>query len=127
MSPAALELARRLAAHPRWTWRRGARELRLDEAGTQVGEFIYIDDAGAGLQAEGWRGVAGVPDLDNPATCGCLLAMLHDATVTACVSTERLPDGWLVGLGLGPEDQAWEGSSLGEALALALLALWGPA
>ncbi len=72
-----------------------------------------------------WTEAGDVPDLSDPATAGCLLVMLVDA----------LPPRSEVYLGREPRETQWGagdgyhlhevGSSPGEALALALLAVWG--
>ena len=65
------------------------------------------------------------PDLTDPATCGCLLAMLSEA---GSVDLTQLGDHWYAALWIH-EGQTLtaeaEAPALGEALALALLACWG--
>lgn len=105
MSPADLDLARELAAHPRWEWRAGMRIVsRFD------GALLWRRAEGDLAIHPDW-GTEPVPDLDDPATAGVLLAMLDEAG-GECV----------------PPIQEWrDGDCLGVALARALLAAWGPA
>ncbi len=72
MTPALLDLGRRAVACPRWRWMRGMSTLpgTLEEWGcTLIGhpmETTYTD-----------RGA--IPDLSDPATLGCLLALVREA------------------------------------------------
>ena len=118
------ELAKRLAAHDNlWqAWPDGS--LALSDSGRKV---RVTDGVSIVLHGE-WY-----PDLDDPATVGCLWAMLVDAA-------EKLHDGGTAELdsgtttggneaivrdGLCGEIVTWEfGETTGEALALALLKAW---
>ncbi len=78
-------LARRLAAHPKWRWMPGMlathdedatrRVLSLDEDDDiWVSNGCYCEWLDSNNEIDLWY-----PDLDDPATQGCLLAMLDDA------------------------------------------------
>lgn len=65
------------------------------------------------------------PDLTDPATVGLLLDQLIGLGVLSDVV--RLEDGWAVAVGLDPEGGEISGygaTTLGEAVAWALLATW---
>jgi hypothetical protein len=66
---------------------------------------------------------ARIPDLFDHATGGCLLAILVEATDRDCYATPLYGGGWQV----YADGSEYEGSSLGEACAAALPAVWGPA
>lgn len=116
------DLARRLAAHPRWVWRRGVLalfepapycygELRIEEDGWTP---TWCDDI---AQPNGWPDVKRVawPDLTDAATGGVLWEMAGRLEVTATKESVRV----------GLHDAT--GSTLAEACARALLAEWGDA
>lgn len=116
MSPADLDLARELAAHPRWEWRAGMRIVsRFD------GALLWRRAEGDLAIHPDW-GTEPVPDLHDPtgATAGVLLAMLREATPDVVVSVVYA-GGWLCDPG------EHEGPTLGVAVARALLAAWGAA
>lgn len=93
-----------LVQHPNFAWRDGMR----DRKGVRV------------VDADLWA-TDSVPDLDDPATAGVLVAMLTETgrlTDIVVVGTE-----WAVAVDLdGPYGLA--GSSMGEAAAWALLQVW---
>ena len=104
-----MDYARALAEHPKWTqWRKG-----------------MVDDAGCVCSVDGIKmGKARLPDINHPATKGWLLHMLREATGTQ-LSThydarEEIGDYWYVSGGYSAPTE-------GEALAAALLAVWGQA
>jgi len=100
-----VELARRLVAHPRWTWRPGAKAV--GRRGLPAAWFRVEEPVGR-LSGE-WADA--VPDLADAATAGVLLGMLGRPTTIPC--------GWVLD---------WHrGGTLGEAAARALLSAWGPA
>ncbi len=132
--------AQRLAAHPKWRWAPGmlvgsAREVAA--GGDDLVRIVRVhadadgrpDAVGLGfLQrdtqrnippwADFWTEVGDVPVLSDPATVGCVLAML--------------PLGWTLGTAAGaaliPSPRAGaivQGATVGEVIALALLAAWG--
>jgi hypothetical protein len=68
---------------------------------------------------EGYR----LPDLTDPATAGVLLSLLVADGWAATVYTPDIIDKpWMVTV---PSMGQWQGTTLGEAAARALLALWG--
>lgn len=67
-----------------------------------------------------------VPDLADAGTAGVLLATLHEAWSRGDVDVSSGADGHEVFLWVGAEAvQRYDGDTLGEAVALALLAVWG--
>jgi hypothetical protein len=81
---------------------------------------------------QGWRGAAGanavwLPDLDDWATFGCLLAMLEEARpwrwgLRPCPNNAPV---WRVELYGYTQRHDADGATLGEAVGLALLEAWG--
>lgn len=111
MTPAQLDLARRLVAAPWWEWRPGmlASWYRRSPTDGSV-----------------WTSGVTLPDLTDAATAGVLLAWL--AEVATC-GTDVDPDGrWTVEAWCsreGGQDVAGYGACLGEAVAVALLEVRG--
>ena len=104
------DLAKRLVRYKRWRWMDGMLGLWPD--GTRWGRFDAEDDT-----QEEWRDY--VPDLADPATQGCLWAMLADACgdferVLESIHDHEYNDGDVGTSG------AW-----GEALAEAVMRVWG--
>ncbi len=133
------DLARRLAAHPRWEWREGMRVHAVYQGGSDtsvVGSVVRV--AGNVLVSAWWPDLHEcrdhhvrhhlVPDLSDPATAGVLLAML----------ARDIGPGWRDMMCLSHEDGHWVicdyqddgpefiAPTLGEACARALLDVWGP-
>ncbi len=123
MTPDQIDLARRLVACRRWRWMAGmlssGRRVVLADADAVCGTAVRK------MWSGGWESVGvyidDLPDLTDPATAGCLLAMLVAADPGA---------GW--GVSCGP-DVGWRatscahdlsGATCGEALARALLVVW---
>ena len=95
MSPALLDLARRAVACLRWRWMAGMRALTdvggrvLTDAGgcwrVYLGThgIICAQGDGNGGYVAGWDHTAAIlgvlPDLADPATLGCLLALVREA------------------------------------------------
>lgn len=116
-----MDYARTLVEHPKWTWHIGM----VAERGARVYDI-----------GKGFAGYE-VPDINHPATKGWLLHMLREAT--GIMDAGAMSDGetW----NAGDEDPAratfvhefddpprWVGyATEGEALAAALLAVWGDA
>ena len=102
-----MDYARALVEHPMWTqWRKG-----------------MVDDAGCVCSVDGIKmGKARLPDINHPATKGWLLHMLREDRKTCDLATQHDERGWRVPY-TGPGFHATEG----EALAAALLAVWGQA
>ena len=112
MTPDQLTLARAVVALPGWEWRPGMRWL----------------DPGATVLTLGWVRSpvlvpsGAVPDLQNDATGGCLLAMLATpGTVTVFYDVDRDVPGGPWGVATG-QDHASLGSTLAEACARCALA-----
>lgn len=132
MNDEQLDLARRLAAHPRFEWREGmaAREVSLT-GNWQPGDYGWRILSGApdvaAVTSEGDMHevpympsafARAVPDLTDAATGGVLLDMLGDRW-----RTHRL-GCWAVSKGIEPDRTRHFGSTLAEACARALLAEW---
>ena len=75
-----VELARRAVACPGWRWMPGMRYQIVNERG-QIGGWMRASDRVSHLDAlypvAGESEVA-LPDLDDPATLGCLLALVRE-------------------------------------------------
>jgi len=100
MTPDQIALAQRLVACPQWRWMAGMFDVDGNRFGwntfnRQV-EACTEDSEGAAR----WTEPCSTPDLTDPATAGCLLAMLD---------------------GVARRDG---GDTFGEAVARALLAIW---
>jgi hypothetical protein len=111
MTKTELDLARRLAAHSKWKWMAGMRNGVGDRVLFNANaEWIDTDEGLVPL------GQMGHVDLADPATQGCLWAMLRG------VAVEEDGAEWVVYQLHGGQVV---GASKGEALARALLAAWG--
>ena len=114
-----MDYARSLVEHPRWRWERGC----VDNFGTAVSGTSRSGNAW--FTRDEWDSNPECrPDIENPATKGWLLHMLREATGTQ-LSThydarEEIGDYWYVSGGYSAPTE-------GEALAAALLAVWGQA
>ena len=117
MRPDQIDLARRLVACPRWRWVPGMGVRRW----SGHGKVSAVARVSASFRETPWLSEGWLPDLTDPATAGCLLAMLVAADPGA---------GW--GVSCGP-DVGWRatscahdlsGATCGEALARALLVVW---
>ena len=105
-----MDYARALVEHPMWAWHIGM----VAERGARVYD---IGKGFAGYEA---------PDINHPATKGWLLHVLREATGTQDACATWLGGEWRL--------YGWIGASAlgrfateGEALAAALLAVWGDA
>lgn len=121
------DLARRLAAHPRWEWRAGMvcnahRLVDRDGLGIIVdGGVPYLPVAPRWVTIEGHSPPDARPDLTDPATAGVLLAMLAEAVTSSTSMLVRDSRGWHA-----DDGSQWHGGDcIGEAVARALLAVWG--
>lgn len=142
MTPARLDLARRLAASPKWRWRGGMRmadattgAARVFGSGSriwsdqQVGTFPNADPF-TGEPMRGtttWPPAGTVPDLADPATAGCLIALLREVTENFDLEPEpEVADGqgWCCSVCDGDVWIPHDGATMGEAVARALLAVW---
>ena len=89
------ELARRAVACDRWRWMPGmlglspkAGRWRVEQA-----DLTALCGAGAGPASIHEAGVW-LPDLDDPATVGCLLALVREAWGDRCLHVGLLPARW---------------------------------
>jgi hypothetical protein len=132
------ELAKKLAAHPKWPamfakYGVGMRVAQTFDNGPYWYRLVGRDDCGADLYPDGsvssdaGRGDPGdvvveYPDLADPATQGCLWAMLCESRgdVDVLSAGEGLTEVHFGDWRSGPCPR-------GEALARALLAVWGEA
>ena len=142
MNPDQLDLARRLAAHPRFEWRRGMAALESSPSGNwQPGDYEWRILSGAPdlaavtsehdiHEAPYMPSAFGraYPDLTDAATGGVLLHILGPGYELAHYSR---PTGtmslWVVKLRGRPDAIQYAGCTLAEACARALLAEWGEA
>ncbi len=122
---ALMDYAGALVEHPMWRWE-PTMQLDNDQhvvslIGTsQAGVFGLVTSTGEHRSACDMR-----PDINHPATKGWLLHMLREATGTQDACATWLGGEWRL--------YGWIGASAlgrfateGEALAAALLAVWGP-
>lgn len=120
------DYARRLAEHPRWRWEPGI--LACDPVGGGS-EFVTVETLVSNAERHAHR----IPDIHHPATRGWMLHMLREAgghrlaTINA-VCFERGAGshaGPVWGVNWDPR-RVWAFEPTeGEALAAALLAVWG--
>ena len=86
MTDEMIDLARRAVACKGWRWMPGM--LEVDGArsnGEQYDGSVWVDYCGGGYEpVAGW-----IPDLTDPATLGCLLALVREAA-----EPERAPGDW---------------------------------
>ena len=102
-----MDYARTLVEHPKWTWHIGM----VAERGARVYDI-----------GKGFAGYE-VPDINHPATKGWLLHMLREATGKAIYVAQRVGH-WAVYIA-GVAALLAQEDTEGEALAAALLAVWG--
>lgn len=132
MNPEQLDLARRLAAHPRFQWRRGMAALydpapychgadRIDEDGWRPEhcDYIALPNGWPDAKREAW------PDLTDAATGGVLWGMAGMPGVGPCRAGMVTVSQWT--RGEKPRLLPYDGATLAEACARALLAEWGEA
>lgn len=114
------ELATKLVACPQWRWMPGMAWVRnapgaqsLSSMQGRCASQMDCDQMPSSM----------IPDLTDAATVGCLLAMLGASLLSI---GSALPAGWLV-LTRHGGDRVHQngGATLGEAVARALLAVWG--
>lgn len=132
MTATADDLARRLVESPHWRWLPRMRAVTEDH---QAATVLHVDDDGHCLMVWGddegyaqqeWDAEPGapawLPDLSDPATEGCLLALAREAWDSS-VDVEDYGTGSVrVVVGYDTESRGFTGATLGEALAHAILA-----
>jgi hypothetical protein len=126
MTPTTQDVSRRLAAHPRFRWMAGMREDSGDRVNRIEGDRIVYVDREGDVESRPANGCYfGIPDLDDPATQGCLIAMLGDDFCERQRSS--MPGMWLVWIfdPHGCPPRCVSGTTQGEALGRAVLAKWG--
>ena len=76
MTPDQINLARRLVACPRWRWMpgMGVRRWSNYDVRWHTNRVSTLAERGTFWLSEGW-----LPDLTDPATLGCLLALVREA------------------------------------------------
>jgi hypothetical protein len=98
----AAALARRVVACPRWRWMPGMRwivevaggQSLGDRSGLILTEWDAVDDGGRVFR---FGHPAMLPDLSDPATLGCLLALVREAWCDAEIAIVRERDlAWIV-------------------------------
>ena len=130
MDASTTDVARRLAEHPQWRWMPGMLAVYSDD-GSYARRFRGNEPDGAFLRTSD-RGRGMLPDLDDPATWGCILADLiavdsgcHRVMLETCPglppcveTTGPFPESPEMGTSL-------VGDTPGHAVALAWLAAMG--
>ena len=130
-----MDYARALVEHPRWRWEPGMGIRTLAPGVTDIVAWVKPEYVNAASPCGAWiryrherlRMPDGCTvDLYHPATKGWLLHMLREATGTQDACATWLGGEWRL--------YGWIGASAlgrfateGEAIAAALLAVWGPA
>jgi hypothetical protein len=137
------ELSRKLAGHAKWKWMAGMCVLPFDDASdyyrldgirltdeTEWSGSFYDNGRVARIRVvnsedDMVRGEA--PDLSDPATQGCLIAMLREAYPFGSVEWDDDPEHGLVMMYYPPPrgTEYHSEATIGAALARALLAAWG--
>lgn len=126
-----MTIARRLVTHPKWKWLPGMlrksyalRPWRQGDPLVRLGPKT-LPDYGHTLvpisaRVKGGTPAHGEPDLEDPATVGCLLALLREArkprTLRLEIYEDATNESFIVNLFQAP--------NLGEAIGLALLDTW---
>ena len=95
------DLARRAVTCPRWRWMRGSaalilyREHPCADVEPERMRHVVTRDGALDLSAYAWMSIANhdpLPDISDPATIGCLLALVREAHASL-QSTEYVGDG----------------------------------
>jgi hypothetical protein len=136
MTPA--EVAAALVAHPRFRWAAGARASNTKFARVLALSGDPADPESVCASEEGatsddnyatWLTYGGaIPDLADPATAGVLCRMASEAGVLQTESDRVYAQATILERDeRGLREHVGRGATLGEAVARALLAVWGPA
>ena len=117
-----MDYARALVEHPKWRWEPGM--YAVDPA-TLMGVFVVIDSMVSNAERHAHR----IPGIAHPATKGWLLHMLREVS-DFCPYAIRLIDGFEDGAPVwcvydDHDHLLADARTEGEALAAALLAVWG--
>jgi len=139
-----MDYARALVEHPKWRWEPGMVVLDNEGAGEVFVVYRVMPDFRR-IPAMGYcsatneytfdmpthREFGTLPDINHPATKGWLLHMLREAVEghAFCDLESTEPDEWRVNADYLEMDGPWDfptAPTEGEALAAALLAVWGP-
>jgi hypothetical protein len=139
MTPKQKDLARRFVACKHWRWMPGMRcvhrwtggiRVLADENGEQSESYVVVPGArGNAVMAVGECGIMGsfpgagspyplLPDLTDPATLGCILALVRDATGDRRIHCRVRANVYRVYSGVSPVGRWMESEA--EALLLAL-------
>ena len=122
MNPDQLDLARRLAAHPRFRWHE--RMYARDRYGTGYGTITHVGSNYVVVNDKYESGLSDVvPDLTDAATGGVLWEMAGRPGVGPCRSGMVTVSQW--SRGEKPRLLPYDGATLAEACARSLLAEWG--
>lgn len=97
MTPELIDLGRRAVASPRWVWRPSEPEIParwlLSHHGL-VGR--YRDPTAGALYRHVMPGDIWLPDLSDPATLGCLLALVREAFGDPTISASCVGGAWRI-------------------------------
>lgn len=120
MTPTEQDLAQQLAAHERWEWAPG---MAATDPSDPHGMYLITRADGEGVLR---RGSGSLPVLDFPPLHGFMISRLVGYFVRVDHRGEAEPGGerWRVTCRC-VRTMTYRGATLGEALARALLALWG--
>jgi len=136
-----MDYARALVEHPKWRWDPGMGIRTLAPGVTDIVAWVNPDYVNAASPCGAWiryrherlRMPDGCTvDINHPATKGWLLHMLREAVEghAFCDLESTEPDEWRVNADYLEMDGPWDfptAPTEGEALAAALLAVWGQA
>ena len=115
-----IELGKRAVACPKWRWTPGmlAKGLRVVSVNAEY-RYLHVHPGSLQLPAEGYT----LPDLSDPATVGCLLALVREAWGEPKAYVAARGEGldlWAVCLPQPRADRFGHGATEAEALVAAL-------